>query len=65
MNKFILNFSFTDSASVHSNNITPDIDEAEMMEIKTEPNQSDVLYSDGEYANMVDINSNECVTEGK
>ena len=37
----------------------------EMMEIKTEPNLSDELYSDGEIHNMVDNNSMECVTESK
>ena len=58
-------FLFTESANVHSNKIIPNIDEVEMMEIKTEPIQFDGLYSVSEYANMVDINSDEFVTERK
>ena len=41
------------------------MNEAEMMEIKTEPNQSDELYIDGGNANIVDINSIECITGSK
>ena len=36
-----------------------------MMEIKTEPNQSYELNVDGENENMVDIDSMECVSDGK
>ena len=36
-----------------------------MMEIKTEPNQSDELYSGGKNGNIVDINSKQAVSESK
>ena len=35
------------------------------MEIKTEPNKWDELYSDGDISNMVVNNSTECFTESK
>ena len=58
-------FLYTEVSSVHSNNIIPNTNEVEMMEIKTEPNETDELYSDGENYNMVDINSTECLTQSK
>ena len=58
-------FLYTEASNVHSNKIIRNSNEVEMMEIKTEPNQSDELYSDGENSNTVDINSRECVTDGK
>ena len=56
---------YTEASNVHTNNITSNTNEVEMMEIKTEPNQCDELYYDGENAHTVDINSIDCVTEGK
>ena len=60
-------FLYTEASSVHSNNIIPNTNEVEMMEIKTEPHESGELYSDGEneISNMVDNNSIECVTGSK
>ena len=50
---------------ITSNNTPLNTNEDEMIEIKTEPNQSDELYSDGEISNMVDTNSIECFTESR
>ena len=58
-------FLHTEASIFHKNNIFSDIDEVEMMKIKTEPIQFDGLNSVSEYANMVDINSDEFVTERK
>ena len=50
---------------ITSNNTPLNTNEDEMIEIKTEPNQADELYSDGEISNMVDTNSIECFTESR
>ena len=55
-------FLYTEASSIHSNNFIPNMNEAEMMEIKTEFNNSDELNSDSENANIVDNNSIEFVT---
>ena len=61
----LINYFYTVASNNYSNIINPNTGEVEMMEIKTEPNQSDKLYSDGEIYKMVDNNSMECVTGSK
>ena len=58
-------FIHIEASRVPTNNIIPNIDETENIEIKTEPYQWDELYSDGDISNMVDNNSTECFTESK
>ena len=45
-----------DAGNPHLNNHTSNIERVEMMEIKTEPTESNKLFFDGENSIMADMN---------
>ena len=57
-------FLHSEASNIHTYNFNPSTDEVEIMQLKTEPNELDELYSDGKKFSITD-STRQTITESK